>query len=88
MQVNQMIPIKPAFCQNHSTDADGACAKGLVLRGRMIDVFTPRERKGERGMANIYCQGEEMSMDSPMLRFVYSSVEEPLRKLQVSTGYK
>jgi hypothetical protein len=28
-------------------DADGAHAKGLVLRGRMIDVFTLRERKEE-----------------------------------------
>jgi hypothetical protein len=28
-------------CQNHSTDTGNAHAKGLVLRGRTIDVFTP-----------------------------------------------
>ena len=29
------------YCQNHSMDAGSARAKGLVLRGRTIDVFTP-----------------------------------------------
>jgi hypothetical protein len=29
------------MCQNHSADADRARAKGLVLRGRTVDVFTP-----------------------------------------------
>jgi hypothetical protein len=28
-------------CQNHSADAGRARAKGLVLRGRTVDVFTP-----------------------------------------------
>jgi hypothetical protein len=33
--------LETAQCQNHSTDAGCARAKGLVLRGRTIDVFTP-----------------------------------------------
>jgi hypothetical protein len=62
--------------------------RAFVLRGRTIVAFTPREEKEERRRVNIYFQGSEMSMDSLVLRSVYSHVKELLRKLRVSTGYK
>jgi hypothetical protein len=35
------LDVEGGDCQNHSMDAGSARAKGLVLRGRTIDAFTP-----------------------------------------------
>jgi hypothetical protein len=52
-----------SMCQNHSTDAGRARAKGLVLRGRMIDVFTPLKEKGERGGYAVNTSREQRTID-------------------------
>ena len=77
-------------CQNHSADdAVHACAKGPVLRGRMVDCLHTlkgerRERRyavntSESKQIDILPWVPEMSMDSLMLGSIYSHVKKPLR---------